>query len=104
MGIIKAVVGVFTFILAMTIIMMIILPLLAGFTGIMNTANNTTMYATNTDGQVVAVGASNAGGDLTWTLLYGIGFFATIGFIIWLVLRAPTEPDYPTEQYTQGRF
>jgi hypothetical protein len=64
------------------------------------------MYGTNSDGNVVAVGYANSGGDLTEILLYSIGLFGTIGFIIWLVMRAPQEPDWgtPYEPTQGGRF
>ncbi len=46
-------------------------------------AKNTTMYGTDSDGNVVAVGASLFGYDLTLGILSLIGIAFVTGFILW---------------------
>jgi hypothetical protein len=44
---------------------------------------NTTMYGTDSDGNVVAVGDALWGMDITLALIAGIGLAFVVGFIIW---------------------
>jgi len=46
-------------------------------------AKNTTMYGTDSEGNVVAVGDALWGMDLTLGLIAAIGLAFVIGFIIW---------------------
>ena len=46
-------------------------------------SNNTTKYGTDSEGNVVEVGNSFAGGDLTIGLISVIGLAFVVGFIIW---------------------
>lgn len=46
-------------------------------------SQNTTMYGTNSDGEIVEVGSSVWGADLLIGLLAAIGFAFFLGFIIW---------------------
>jgi len=107
MGALKMGVGVLIFILVVVVIAQPLTSILDATQGLRDKASTTMMYGTDADGNVVAVGYANAGGDLTEILLFGIGLFMTIGFIIWLVMRAPNEPDYPDPyayQQQGGRF
>ena len=107
MGALKMLIGTLIFIITIVVIAQPMISILDGTTALRNTASTTPMYGTNSDGNVVIVGYANQGGDLTEILLYGTGLFMTIGFIIWLVMRAPTEPDYSDPyayQQQGGRF
>ena len=106
MGVLKMSVGTLVFLIAMIVFMQPLLAILDGTQSIRDTASTTMMYGTDSNGSVVAVGYANAGGDLTEVLLYSIGLFCTIGFGIWLVMRAPNEPDFgnPYDQQSGGRF
>ena len=107
MGAFTMIVGVIIFLFAFVILMQPIFTVLDATTSIRNTAKTTMMYGTDSNGQVVKVGYADAGGDLTDALLYGIGFFMIIGFIVWLVMRAPQQPDFPdpyAQQVQGGRF
>ena len=106
MGIFNMIVGTVIFIIAAIVIMQPVILILDATAPIMNTASGTTMYGTDASGQRVAVGSSNAGGDLTTMLLYAVGLFMVIGFIVWLVMRAPSIPDsYGLQDDTDtGRF
>jgi len=95
MGALKMGVGVLIFIIVIVVIAQPMMSILDATQSLRDTASTTSMYGTNSDGNVVAVGYANQGGDLTEILLYGTGLFMAIGFIIWLVMRAPSEPDYP---------
>ena len=107
MGALKMGIGVIIFIITVVVIAQPLIGILDATSSMRANAQNTVMYGTNSDGTVVAVGNADQGGDLTEILLYGIGLFMVIGFIIWLVVRAPTEPDYPDPyayQQQGGRF
>ena len=105
MGALKMGVGVLIFILVVVVIAQPLTSILDATQGLRDKASTTPMYGTDSDGNVVMVGYANQGGDLTEILLFGIGLFMTIGFIIWLVMRAPNEPDYPDPyQYQRGNY
>lgn len=105
MGVLKAVIGTIIFIIAVVVLMQPIITIIDATKPIIDTASNTTMSGTNSQGQVVQVGAANTGGDLTTTLLYAIGLFMVIGFIVWLVMRSLIEPDtYGLPERQGGNF
>ena len=105
MGALKMGIGALIFLIAMIVMMQPIIAILDGTQSIRDTASTTMMYGTDSNGSVVPVGYANSAGDLTDLLLYGIGIFACIGFIIWLVMRAPLEPDWGSpEPNTKRRF
>jgi hypothetical protein len=105
MGVIQMVVGTIVFIIAIVVLMQPLLTIIDATKPIMDTASNTTMYGTDSTGNVVEVGKANAGGDLTTFLFAAVGLFATIGFIVWLVMRAPLMQDsYGLDERQGGNF
>ena len=95
MGAYKMIIGTLIFILAFVILMQPILTIIDATSPLLDKASTTMMYGTDADGNVVPVGYANAAGDLVPFLLTAIGFFMIVGFVIWLVMRAPQEPDFP---------
>jgi hypothetical protein len=96
------IIGTFIFLLAFVVLMQPIITIVGALTPIINTSSSTMMYGTDTNGAVVAVGYANAAGDLVPFLFNAIGFFMIIGFVIWLVMRAPNEPDFGNPYEQQG--
>ena len=95
------IIGAVIFIFAFVILMQPILTIVNATQPLIDHASTTMMYGTDTNGQVVAVGYANAAGDLTPFLLTAIGLFMIIGFVVWLVMRAPQEPDFPNPYQDQ---
>ena len=81
MDVINIVVGGFTLIFVLLVVMQPIIIMNDTLTGIV--AGSTTKYGTDSDGNVVAVGSSLFGGELILGIVALIGVAFVIGFIIW---------------------
>ena len=82
MGAINIIIGAFILVVFLLVFMQ---PVMILFDVAQDTFNakNTTMYGTDSDGNVVAVGDALWGMDLTLGLIAAIGLAFVIGFIIW---------------------
>lgn len=85
MGLLEIIIGTFVVILVLTIFMQPISLLNDEARDSMTTSGTNIKYGTDINGQVVAVGTSSAFPDLVSALLWGIGLFIIIGFIIWII-------------------
>lgn len=92
-------VGLIIFLLAFVVLMQPIMTILDTTTPMLDASGNVTHYGTDANGSIVPVPGNNAAIQLTKFLLYGVGFFMIIGFVIWLIMRAPQEPDFPQNPY-----
>ena len=82
MGAINIIIGAFILVVFLLVFMQ---PVMILFDVAQDTFNtkNTTMYGTDSEGNVVAVGDALWGMDLTLGLIAAIGLAFVIGFIIW---------------------
>ena len=82
MGAINIIIGAFILVVFLLVFMQ---PVLILFDVAQNTFNakNTTMYGTDSEGNVVAVGDALWGMDITLGFIAAIGLAFVIGFIIW---------------------
>jgi hypothetical protein len=85
MGLLEIIIGAFVVILVLTIFMQPISLLNDEARDSVTGSGSTIKYGTDSDGNVVAVGPSSAFPDLVSALLWGIGLFIIIGFIIWII-------------------
>jgi len=85
MGLLEIIIGAFVVIIVLVIFMQPIMLLNDTARDSLNNSGSTIKYGTNSDGNVIAIGSSSALPDITTALLWGIGFFILIGFIIWII-------------------
>jgi ABC-type Fe3+ transport system permease subunit len=82
MGAINIIIGAVMLLVFLLVFMQPILILFDTATTVFNTVN-TTKYGTDSDGNVVEVGDSLFGMDLTLAFISAIGLAFLVGFIIW---------------------
>ena len=85
MGLLEIIIGAFVVILVLTIFMQPIMLLNDKARDSVTGSGSNIKYGTDADGNVVAVGTSSAFPDLVSALLWGIGLFIIIGFIVWII-------------------
>ena len=67
-------------------------PLLDVLDTQMTSLQDTTRYARDINGDVIQVTSGGALGDLTLGLLYGLGFFFLLGFVVYVIKFGPGRP------------
>jgi len=97
MGMVHIIAAVLIFAIVMLILLQPIGLLLDELADIVG--NPTTKYGTNSlTGEIEEVGPSSAFPDMMLALLVGIGFFITLGFIIWIVRGGHGGVEYEYEE------
>ena len=104
MGVLTIITSTIILVLVIVVMGQPILSIISSTQPLMDKASTTMMYGKDTNGAVIAVSNANAAGDLTPLLLTAVLFFMVIGFIVWLVMRAPSEPDFYNPYDQGGRF
>ena len=105
MGAISVIVGAFIMLIFLLIFMQPVILLLDQATATF-AEKNTTMYGTDSDGNVVPVGDSLFGMDITLGLIAFLGLAMLIGFIIWAArggIGGAYDPA-PQEEIRRGEF
>ncbi len=85
MGLLEILIGSFVVILVLVIFMQPVSILTEEARDSLTGAGSTVKYGTNSDGQVVEIGPSSALANVTSILLYSIGLFIIIGFVVWVI-------------------
>lgn len=85
MGLLEILIGSFVVILVLVIFMQPISILNDEARDSLVGSGSTIKYGTDSDGNVVAVGTSSALPNITSILMYSVGLFIVIGFVVWVI-------------------
>jgi len=85
MGLLEILIGSFVVILVLVILMQPISILNDQARDSLTGSGAIIKQGTNADGEIVDVGSSSAIPDLTTVLLWSIGLFIIIGFVVWII-------------------
>jgi hypothetical protein len=85
MGLLEILIGSFVVILVLVVFMQPIAILNDEARDSLVGSGATIKYGTDSDGNVVAVGTSSALPNITSILMYSVGLFIVIGFVVWVI-------------------